>query len=321
MKNDALYDAFIQAVKDKIPENSRLVNVLMDLLYIEKEAIYRRLRREVPFTFSEIATISSKLGISVDCIVGTTFHNTRPFQYTSLDYTNPDDIDLSHIEQFADNLSSLKDGIHSELTDCSNVLPQTLFLAYEHLTKFYIFKWKYQQDGLNGCKKYGQINIPNKVNEVAHKLVDASHKVGTTYYVFDNLIFQNLVSSVKYFESIDMITLQEVQEIKEDLNRLLDELEILAIRGRYEDTGNPVLLYISNISFETSYCYVQTPDMHLSMVKAFGLTSLNSVEEQTFEYLKSWILSLKRLSTMISVSGEMQRTIYFRKQREIVGSL
>ncbi|MCD8080934.1 MAG: hypothetical protein LUF04_11185 [Bacteroides sp.] len=321
MKNGALYDTFIKAIKDKIPENSKLVNMLMDLLYIEKEAVYRRLRCEVPFTFSEIATISNHLGISIDCIVGTSFNHARPFQYNPLEYDRPDDIDLSHIEHFAEQLHALREGACSELADCSNVLPQTIYLAYEHLTKFSIFKWKYQRGGLEGTKKYAQIVVPDKVRQVGQKLVRNSHYVENTYYVFDNLMFQYLVSNIRYFASIDMITPEEIGLIREDLHSLLDELELLAIRGKYEDTGKQVLLYISNINFETSYCYFQSSDVYLSMVKAFSLNSLNSMDKRTFETMKSWILSLKRLSTMISVSGEMQRIIYFRKQREIIDSL
>jgi len=321
MKNGPLYDTFIQAIKEKIPENSKLIHVLMDLLHIEKEAIYRRLRREVPFTFSEIATISNKLGISIDCIVGTAFHHSRPFQYNPLEYVHPDDVDLNHVEQLAEQLHSLREGSYSELADCSNVLPQTIYLCYEHLTKFSIFKWKYQRSGLGGSKKYAQIVVPDKVRQVGEKLVRSARNVENTYYVFDNLMFRYLVNNIQYFGSIGMITPEEVRLIREDLHRLLDELEILAIRGAYEDTGKQVLLYISNINFETSYCYFQTSDVYLSMVKAFSLNSLNSMEKSTFDAMKSWILSLKRLSTMISVSGEMQRIIYFRNQREIIDSL
>ena len=42
----------------------------MDILYLGKEATYRRLRGEVPFTFAEVATISQHMGISLDKIVG-----------------------------------------------------------------------------------------------------------------------------------------------------------------------------------------------------------------------------------------------------------
>ena len=51
----------IEAAKEKFPAKGQLANILMDTLYMGKEAIYRRLRGEVPFTFQEAAIISKEL--------------------------------------------------------------------------------------------------------------------------------------------------------------------------------------------------------------------------------------------------------------------
>ena len=40
-----------------------------------------------------------------------------------------------------------------------------------------------------------------------------------------------------------------------------------------------------------------------------------------FLSLKEWIQSLKKFSTMISESGEMQRIQFFQQQREIISTL
>ncbi len=63
----------IEAAKEKFPPKGQLADMLMDTLYIGKEAIYRRLRGEVPFTFQEAAIISKELGISLDRIAGVSF--------------------------------------------------------------------------------------------------------------------------------------------------------------------------------------------------------------------------------------------------------
>ena len=60
----------IDAMKIYLPKGNNLANTLMDILYLGKEATYRRLRGEVPFTFAEVATISQHMGISLDKIVG-----------------------------------------------------------------------------------------------------------------------------------------------------------------------------------------------------------------------------------------------------------
>lgn len=68
---DALNNGLIKAMREHLPEETNLANYIMDIISIGKEAVYRRLRGEVPFTFYEVSLLSQSLGISLDQIVGT----------------------------------------------------------------------------------------------------------------------------------------------------------------------------------------------------------------------------------------------------------
>ena len=57
-------------IRMKIHKDDKLVEVLMDVLSLGKEAVYRRLRGEVPYTFDDIMKISVRYTISLDEIVG-----------------------------------------------------------------------------------------------------------------------------------------------------------------------------------------------------------------------------------------------------------
>ena len=89
MITDELSTGIIEAVKTKLPQKDNLANTLMDILYIGKEATYRRLRGEVPFTLAEAAILSRKLGISLDTIIGTSFRENAVFDMNIVDYQNP----------------------------------------------------------------------------------------------------------------------------------------------------------------------------------------------------------------------------------------
>ena len=65
MKN-GIVNELITAMKERIPKGQNLANSLADILYMGKEAVYRRLRGEVAFTIDEVALLSKKLGISID---------------------------------------------------------------------------------------------------------------------------------------------------------------------------------------------------------------------------------------------------------------
>ena len=113
---------------------------------------------------------------------------------------------------------------------------------------------------------------------------------------------------------------QTKEEIKKELFLLADELEELAINGKTAD-GNRVRIYVSNINFEATYSYVDTNNLQLSLIRIYSINSITTMDNEIFCTLKEWIQSLKKFSTLISESGEMQRIQFFKQQREIIDAL
>ena len=75
-------------MKERIPKGQNLANSLADILYMGKEAVYRRLRGEVAFTIDEVALLSKKLGISIDQIIGNHLSNRVTFDMNLLHSPN-----------------------------------------------------------------------------------------------------------------------------------------------------------------------------------------------------------------------------------------
>ena len=79
----------IKAMNEKLPNGTNLANTLIDMLYLGKEAVYRRLRGEVPFTLAEAATISQKMGVSLDKLAGTNADSNAIFDLNIIRQTDP----------------------------------------------------------------------------------------------------------------------------------------------------------------------------------------------------------------------------------------
>lgn len=97
-------------------------------------------------------------------------------------------------------------------------------------------------------------------------------------------------------------------------------MEELATCGKSK-AGNNIRIYISNINFEATYSYLDTSIIQLSMIRIYSINSITTQDSEMFRSLKEWIQSLKKFSTLISESGEMQRIQFFKQQREIIGAL
>ena len=65
----------------------------------------------------------------------------------------------------------------------------------------------------------------------------------------------------------------------------------------------------------------ETSTLQLSLIRVYSINSLTTQDVQMFQSLKEWIQSLKKFSTLISESGEMQRIQFFNQQREIIDAL
>jgi len=140
-------------------------------------------------------------------------------------------------------------------------------------------------------------------------------------YIFDEMIFNNIIRDINFFSSIRLIEQEEIQIIKKELVQLIDFMEELATLGKYKDTGNEVSFYISGVAIDTNHSCLEATGYHISLVRTLILNGAATTDESTFSHIKQWFLSLKRISTLISLSGEKQRINFFKKQREMVASL
>lgn len=319
MITNELNTGLVNAVKEKLPSKDNLANALMDILYIGKEAIYRRLRGEVPFTLAEAAVISRKLGISLDKMIGVSFRDNAVFDMNIVSSEKPFEAYYSILEKQVDLFRSVKEDETSEIGTSSNIIPQTLSLKYNMLSKFRLFKWMYQNENIK-CKHFEEMEIPQKMVEKQKEYSDLVSHIHSVDYIWDNMIFSHLVNDIQYFCSIHLITDEDKDLLKKELFLLIDEMEELSARGKSK-AGNDVKIYISNINFEATYSYLDTSSTQLSLIRIYSINSITTQDQEMFRGLKEWIQSLKKFSTLISESGEMQRIQFFKQQREIISTL
>jgi len=319
MKIDIYNKILLDAAKERIPEGINLANYLMDILFIGKEAVYRRLRGEVPFTLLEAGIISKNLGISLDILVGNNTEKSKPFQMKLVEYADPTEIDYAMLQNYVDILQLGKDDPYSELITSANVFPQSFYMKFDYLSKFFLFKWTYHNEKKQ-IKAYHEIETQDRLKKIMKDSVASHMQINTTCYIFDKYISQYLVNDIKYFAGIRLINNEDLQLIKKDFHNMLNYMEDIATTAKFE-TGTDIYIYVSNINFENSYTNVKILNYRISLIEAFILNGAASLDEDIYEKVNAWILSLRRLSTLISQSGELQRIDFFKEQRKIVDTL
>ena len=320
MTNIVWYDRFIETLYAKYPKRSQLVQALMDLLFIEREAAYRRLRKDVAFSIHEIIEISSAWNISLDEIIDA--HSGQvSFRMRRMNYLDPSENELDFLQQIINGIIYLKDSPEAEFMDICNKLPRQLLAGYERLNQFYLFKWKYQYGNENEIVPFSQISISEEQRQLTENYYQAIKYVPNTSFVWDRMIFEYLINDIRYFCSIYLITKEEKELIKKDLKALLDYLLEVASKGYYPETQNKVNLYISQLNVDTNYSYVFTPEANICFVHVFEKYEIHTFDPEMVANFKAWMQLKKRTSVQISEVDEKSRIEFFTKQRQLVDGL
>jgi hypothetical protein len=320
MENEIWYDHFIQLLYEKYPKKSQLVQALKDMLFIEREAAYRRLTKSVPFSFHEIVKLASTWNISLDRI--TSIHAGKVlFQMQQMNYLDPSEDELKLLQQVVQGINYLKDSPDVEFMDICNKLPRQLLGGFEYLNQFYLFKWKYQYGNENEVPLFSQIIISEQKRQLTADYYQAIKRVPNTNFIWDSMIFNYLINDIRYFHSIYLITDEDKKLLKKDLYALLDYLLEVANKGCYPETQNKVNLYISQLNVDTNYSYVFTPEANICFVHVFEKFEIHTFEPEMVANFRSWMLLKKRTSTQISEVDEKSRIDFFTKQRQLVDKL
>lgn len=319
MNADIFNKNLLDAIKRNTPTNANMVTLLMDILSISKEAVYRRLRGDALFTLYETVLISKKLGIPLNSFISPSenlIYELKPQRHYNLR-----EIDYKMLEEFLGVLKMAAQEANSEFVLSANRFPEFPSHKFYWLTKYSSFRWMYlNQDNSNSVKRFDEIFFPKRFFELAQEIVEGTMSVKNICYIWDDILFYGMVKEIKYFHGIHLINNEDLNFIKQDFHKLLDLLEQIAIKGQMP-AGGKAQVYVSNVNFDATYCYLETDIFNISMIGAFSVNYLTATDRLAILKMKERIQSIKRVSTLISESGEIQRQNFFKQQREYVDSL
>lgn len=316
-----IHNNFLAIIEKKIPDKANLVETLMDILYMEKGAIYRRLRGDVPFSFYEVAKIVNQLDISIYNLIYPDSVRIDRFDLNIIEYANMNEPDYRQWEDYTAMMNLAKNDALSEIYESSNVLPISMYSKYNSLSKFYLFKYSYLFSGTESRMSYHDLVVSDRLNQAFRSYYYAAKSFANTVYIWDYMIFQYLVTDLHFFASINLISQEEIHQIKEDLFALLNYIEQIASNGHFEETRNAVSFYISEVNLDGDYSYLRFNDMHLSLVRTFIINAVVSADRSSFEKIENWINSFKKSSVLITKTGEVFRAEFLRTQRKIIAAL
>ena len=107
MNSSKLAEKLHEEISKVLHPDQKVPVFLSELLNIGKEATYRRLRGEVPFSLYEAIIISKRLGISLDSLAGSVYNRNLAFELKAHSYYELDKEDYRMFGEFLNNLKEI----------------------------------------------------------------------------------------------------------------------------------------------------------------------------------------------------------------------
>ncbi|MCD7973466.1 MAG: hypothetical protein LUG18_12555 [Candidatus Azobacteroides sp.] len=317
--NMNLNGQLVDAIRVAVPHGTNIANLLMDMLCISKDAVYRRIRGDVSFTLEELSVLSEKLNISLDNVLGLANKERGIFNLNL--FHQPESVN-DHITLLKNRISFCKDiaiDPAAKAIIACDILPPTFCFKYDKLRRFYLYRWLFQNQIIDSLTPMSDLGSYPEFDEVAKNLTAQFTKIPTLELIIDNKIFTSFVQEVLYFIKLELISKEEINDIRKELDELISSTEISIAKGRdVKSEGQEIVVYLSDINIENSNYYYENSIFSAAEYVLYSNNTIHTKNPEVCQVQKEWMKILKRFSTIITHSGEIYRRSFFNNQKRLV---
>ncbi|MDH6305420.1 hypothetical protein M2459_001873 [Parabacteroides sp. PF5-5] len=322
MKNNAIDMLLIERILEYIPYNIKPVDYLMDILSLNRNSVYRRLRYEKSFSFHEIMKLSSAMGFSLDDIASAVnsdfrsgLHNNQANKITAESST------VSLFAHFKALLSNFIPTNDSLFIITSNRL-QFLFIKEEvPLFRFLYYQLMYQLREIPVNHPFSQTTIPETVRASSREFNTLFMSKNGKEYIIDPNICLNIVRDIQYFYQRKLITEKELLHLKESLHATIKYTQTYMQAGFNDSPFKKSKFYLSGMEVTSNTIYSVYEGKEESNVWLYSANPIHITNKEICNIHKQWIDSLMRNSTLISGASENILLDFISKQLEFVDNM
>jgi len=312
----------IEQCKERVGAKN-LAAELSELLGVNTDAAYRRMRGDTALTFNEIQKICLKFNISFDSVIN---YQGRlvPFQFNGMFQDKFSILSyLTGIEQEIGMLAKMG-GEDASMMLTAMDLPYFRQFGFKSLSRFKLFFW--QRSVLNlpdfATRKYDANESLGEYEDITDRIYQNYHGVASTEIWAPETLDSTIKQIQYYLESGLFKDKKSAHQICDDIEALLTKLEGEAQLGRkliQTDKGtisSPFEMYQSDI-FLSNNCIQAVKDGRTYTYVSFNsFNSLMSFSPHFSEECNRWIEQIRLKSILLSEVSEKLRYQFFKSLRE-----
>lgn len=316
---------FLEACKERKTTNSFAAE-LADLLGLNLDAAYRRIRGATSLTFPEIQKICLHYNLSFDSIInyqGRSF----PFQFNAM---NQEGFEIvQYLNEIRNQLKILSKDEDSRILLTAMDLPYFRQFGYESLRRFKVFFWQRSVLNLEEFKER-KLDVREEMGECDEVMSD----IFKYYHTFKSTeiwapeTLDSTLKQVQYYIDSGLFESQEsALMICDDLDRLLNKLEKEALVAKKSQTidgehyGSSFEMYQSDIFLSNNSIQAFSGGEVYTYVSFNSFNSLMSYAPPFSKECSLWIEQIRVKSILLSDVSEKLRYQFFQGLRAKIESL
>ncbi len=320
MEYAKIIDKLKQSLLEKFPvKGSDLINTLSETLGIDTRTVSGKLLGNNQFTISELFRISQVFDISLDGICWEDEKERHSMEIYYHDFSAMDEyqkVTRRVVEIYRYAMMSE----HSVYMTITNTVPNVFLTKFDNIGYFAYLRWVYFNMGPGYITSISDIRFPEKIfdrlSDIRDHYRESIFNMGQSKYILNYYMTNNLKEIVLYFHSIGYLSGDEIRLLAGEYKELLCYLEKMCLNGRIPETGKPVEVYYSTITFPNDMSVLESDNINLGILSVFSHNIVVSKQPETFKIFRNWFMAQLRSSTIISLSNVPQCHSFFIKQRK-----
>jgi hypothetical protein len=301
-----------EMIKSRISDQTRLADIMIDLLGVSADSVYRRIRGETELTFSELKLVCERFNLSMDEFLHLNTKQSVVFQYTPVDILNQKSY-IEFLSQRVDRMTGLKTASEKECINTARDIPFFHYYKYPELAFFRLFAWNdilnrspvSYSDFCNGLEKEKIISLYEKICS-AYMLVP-SKEIWTEQTIDTILRLLEYYLETEAFENKDTVL-----HLLSQLTSLINSVNQYADHGyKGNERKIPFSMYICSVDIDNNYMLAKRNDDMFCFVKLYLFNSIVTDHKMICFETQKWIDDLISKSNLISGGTSIKERFHF----------